>query len=99
VTTQDLINAGFECSAGILLWMNVIKLYKDKVLRGVAITPTLVFTLWGYWNLYYYPHLNQTLSFLAGILVTIANTTWVVLAIHYYKKGKNNAVRQSFPTC
>lgn len=79
----DLINALFESSAGLFLWNNVRLLYKHKKVRGVSVLSTTVFTLWGYWNLYYYPYLNQWLSFLGGILVVFANTTWVYLALRY----------------
>ena len=85
----DLINGCFEISAGILLWLNVRKLLKDKQLRGITILPTLVFGLWGFWNLYYYPYLKQMISFVGGISVVAANTTWVILAIYYYRKTPN----------
>lgn len=61
---------------------------KDKKIRGVSILSALVFGLWGWWNLYYYPFLEQILSFLGGIFVVTANTTWVVLALHYTLKEK-----------
>lgn len=87
---QDLVNGLFEGGAGILLWWNVVRIVKDKKLRGVSLVPTAVFTAWGFWNLYYYPHLGQILSFFAGISVVVANTTWVALAVYYkffYKKS------------
>ena len=95
MSVPDLINGLFEGSAGILLWWNVRRIWKDKKLRGVSLVPTAVFTAWGFWNLWYYPYLNQTLSFLAGILVVFANTTWVSLAVYYkffYKK--NTAIQR-----
>lgn len=82
----DLINALFESISGIALWNNVRILFRDKKIKGVSVLTTIFFTLWGYWNLFYYPHLNQILSFLGGLLVVSANTTWVILAIRYRKK-------------
>lgn len=69
-----------------MLWYNCLCLYKAKKVMGVSIISTVVFTLWGYWNLFYYPHLNQILSFCGGLLVVSANTTWVLMAV-YYNKG------------
>jgi len=83
---QDLINSLFELSAGFFLWNNVRVLYRDKKVRGISILSIGVFTIWGYWNLYYYPFLDQWLSFLGGMLVVFANTVWVYLAIHYARK-------------
>jgi len=84
----DLINGSFEFLAGFLLWNNVRMILRDKKIRGISIVPTLFFALWGFWNLYYYPHLGQILSFLGGIFVVIPNTIWVGLAIYFTLKNK-----------
>jgi len=86
MTWPDIANGFFESIAGFMLWFNSLKLYRDKKVLGVHIFPTFFFALWGYWNLFYYPHLNQWVSFFAGINVVLANTAWVVLAVHY--RGK-----------
>jgi hypothetical protein len=85
---QDLINATFEMCSGFLLLLNCRCLYKDKEVKGISIGAMGFFTLWGYWNLYYYPHLNQWASFAGGILIVIANTLWFILAL-LYRKNKN----------
>ena len=84
----DFINGFFEGIAGFMLWFNSLKLYKDKKVLGVHIFPTFFFALWGYWNLFYYPHLNQWISFTMGINVVLANTTWVILAIYYTRRSR-----------
>ncbi len=93
--TPDMINEGFELVVGILLWWNVRLIVRDKKLRGVSILPTSVFGLWGLWNLYYYPYLEQMLSFVRGIFVVVANTTWIFLALYYMiKEKKKGGVRE-----
>ncbi len=87
----DIINGCFELLGGILNFINVYRVYKDKKLSGVSLIPTLFFTLWGFWNLYYYPHLNQWWSFFGGLIIVIANLAWVALAI-YYTKIKGNHI-------
>ena len=84
---QDIVNGAFEASAGLFLFNNVRLLWKHKKISGVSVLSTAVFTAWGYWNLYYYPHLNQMMSFLGGIGVVAANTMWVILAIRYKNNG------------
>ena len=79
----DLINGLFEVVAGILLSINVRRLYRDKKLYGVSIIPTAFFVMWGYWNLYFYPTVGCMLSFFGGILVVAVNTVWVVQMIYY----------------
>jgi len=84
----DLINGAFELSGGILLTINCFKLHIDKEVRGVNIYTTAFFALWGYWNLYYYPSLNQWCSFVGTLLIVAANTVWVGMAIYYTRRQK-----------
>ena len=79
----DLINGLFECVGALVLTMNVRQLLKDKVLHGVHILPTVFYTGWGLWNLYYYPSLDQWFSFIGAIAIVTVNAVWVTLAIHY----------------
>lgn len=82
----DYFNALFEFGGSVFMMLNVIKLYQDKVLRGVRILPAIFFSLWGLWNLCYYPSLNQWWSFTAGLLVTVVNIAWVIMAVYYTKR-------------
>jgi len=84
----DLINGCFEMGAGLLQISNIYKLSKHKQVKGVSMYPFLLFTLWGIWNLYYYPALGQTLSFIGGIVIVVTNIIWISLAL-YYRKNQN----------
>lgn len=84
--TPDLVNGLFELCGGLLLWTNVRALHKAKRFEGVAIAPTAFFAAWGVWNLFYYPHLGQTLSFVGGLVVVSANIVWVAQMVYY--KGR-----------
>lgn len=83
----DIINGLFEGIGSILCWVNTITLYKSKKVSGVYWPTTLFFSLWGIWNLVYYPSLNQTWSFYGGVFLVSGNISWVVLAI-YYRRNK-----------
>ena len=85
-----MFNGIFELSASLFLWNNVRMLYKHKVVKGVSILSITVFTLWGFWNLYYYPWLSQWSSFIGGLGVVSANVTWVYLALRYKKRRESN---------
>lgn len=90
--SPDIGNALFEFFGGILIWLSVRKLHQDKQVKGVHWAPITFFCLWGYWNLFYYAHLDQWYSWAAGINVTFANTVWVGQMIYYAVKEKNEAV-------
>lgn len=42
---------------------------------------TAFFTAWGFWNLHYYPSLEQWFSFYAGIVLVLGNLCWVGLVV------------------
>jgi hypothetical protein len=83
----DCVNGLFESCGGLFVLMNIWRVVKDKTVRGVAIAPTAFFTLWGLWNLYYYPSLGQWVSFGGGIAVVSGNAVWVGLALKYSWRG------------
>jgi hypothetical protein len=82
---NDILNAIFELIGSLLAIMNIVKLIKDKAIRGVYWPIWAFYTAWGFWNLYYYPSVDCWYSFLAGIIMVIANLIWLILAVRYRK--------------
>lgn len=83
---EDNINGMYNFFGGIFLLFNCIKLHKDKKVRGVSLLVTLFFVSWSWWNIYY--SLNQFWSVIAGILIAITNTLWIIMATYYLRKEK-----------
>lgn len=79
----DVINGLFEFLGAILILLNVKALIDDKEIKGVHWGPTVFFTSWGFWNLIYYPALDQWLSFAGGVALVLVNTWWLGLVIYY----------------
>lgn len=86
----DVINGLFELLGSVFLWLNVIRLRRDKEAKGIDWRSVLFFFSWGVWNLHYYPSLGQWWSFCGGISIAIANAAWIVLLWWYAgrKSGK-----------
>ena len=87
---QDKINGRFELLGGLFIMLSCIKLYKDKKVRGVSPIAIGYFTAWGYWNIHYYPHLGQWVSFAGGLCVVLINTIWLGMMIYYIRKERND---------
>lgn len=85
--SPDMINGAFEALGSAVLYRNVLQLYRDKQVKGVHWMATGFFAAWGYWNLFYYPHLDQWYSFTGGVSIALANTVWLVQMIYYIRKG------------
>jgi hypothetical protein len=85
---NDVINSCFEFSGAIVIWINILKLYKDKEIKGILWQVWIFYTVWGIWNLYYYPALNQTFSFYAGVCLVVGNIIWCIQAFYYNVKNR-----------
>lgn len=79
----DAINGSFELVAGFMVLLHCWRTYQDKNVQGVSFVATAFFAIWGFWNLIYYPALDQWLSFAGGLLIVAANALWVGLMIYY----------------
>lgn len=80
---NDFVNGLFETTSGLFGLINIFRLVKDKELKGISWIPTFFFTIWGFWNVYYYPTLHQTFSFIGGIFISSVNIFWLILVFHY----------------
>ena len=88
MTYPDFINGSFETLSGFFVLLNCYRVIKDKQVKGVSIICIAFFTCWGFWNLYYYPHLEQWFSFFGGLFIVTANCLWVGLMIYYSGRNK-----------
>ncbi len=89
---MDATNAIFELIGALLIIINIRKVLEDGEVKGVSPIPVTFFTLWGFWNIFYYPYLGQWLSFIAGIIMFITNTIWVGLMLYYIREEQRNIV-------
>lgn len=85
---NDVGNGLFELVGAYFTWRNYIQLQRDRELKGVYWPMTAFFTAWGFWNLHYYPSLQQWFSFYAGIVLVLGNLAWVNLALKLKLKHK-----------
>ena len=81
--TPDFFNGCFEAFGALFVCKSIYALYKDKQVRGISKLTMLFFTLWGYWNIFYYSNLLQWFSFGAGICLALANSVWVAQMLYY----------------
>ena len=86
----DIINGLFEVSGGFFILKNVQQILRDRTVRGVHWLPTGFFWVWGCWNIYYYPYLDQWFSFYGGLWIVVVNFLWLVLMIQYWPGRKQN---------
>lgn len=84
----DLINGLFEFAGGLFICMNVAALYRDKTFKGVSLWPSAFFLGRSLWDLFYYPHLHQSISLAGDAFYVLCSTTWLALAIKYKRRTR-----------
>jgi len=78
----DGVNAFFELSAGAFKAKNCLALIKQKEFKGANFWGIVFFTSWGAWNMFYYYHLGQYLSWFGGFCIFFVNC-WYLWLIFY----------------
>jgi hypothetical protein len=89
IAWPDAVNGVYEFMGAPFILMSILKLHRDKRVRGVSWIHVAFFSSWGYWNLFYYPHLNQWCSFFGGVCLVLANTFWLGQIIYYIYRERN----------
>jgi hypothetical protein len=90
--SKDAINGCFELAAGFFVLNHCRVLYAHKLVRGVSLTSSGFFLIWGMWNMYYYPALNQPLSFYGGVFVVAANGFYLGMLFHFRRLEAMNFI-------
>ena len=88
ISWQDGLNGAFEVLGGFFILPSIFRLWRDKSVKGVSVIHIFYFSAWGYWNLYYYPHLNQWFSVTGAALLALINSFWALQMIYYIRKGR-----------
>lgn len=92
----DVINGLFESLGGLFILLSVIRLHREKRVRGVSPWHAAFFTAWGWWNLYYYPSLGQWWSFAGGVLIVMVNSIWLGQLVYYTRYPRLSRAEASF---
>lgn len=82
---QDSVNGMLELLGAVAVFGHCLRAFRDKCIRGASLWATAFFSLWGFWNLFYYPSLGQWASFTGGLALVLANCFWLALMVLYRK--------------
>jgi len=94
---MDALNSCFEFTGGLFVLLNCMRLYRDKQVRGISLTAVGFFTVWGFFNLVYYPSLSQWASALGAGGVAVANTVWLLQIMYYKRRERNERAARQMP--
>lgn len=81
--SPDLVNGLLELAGAGFVGVSVRQLYIDKTVAGVSWYTPAFFSTCGWWNLYYYPGLEQWWSLGGSVGLVVANGAWMTLLLYY----------------
>ncbi len=84
LSIYDQINSGFVLMAALFYVLNLLKLMKDKEIKGISKISIGFFSLWNVWTLFFFIKVSEywwTIG--AYIIVTILNIAYITLMIKY----------------
>lgn len=84
----DAVNGAFELIGGLFVMLSIRQVLRDKAVKGVSWWHPLFFSVWGFWNVFFYWWAGVWLSWAAGIWMTLLTTTWVSLLFYYSREGR-----------
>ena len=80
----DQINSGFVLMAALFYVLNLLKLMKDKEIKGISKISIGFFSLWNVWTLFFFIKVSEywwTIG--AYVVVAILNVAYITLMIKY----------------
>jgi hypothetical protein len=80
---SDLVNGLFELGGALAVWLSIREVRRDKAYAGLSPWQVLFFQVWGLWNIYFYPTLNQPWSTAGGLALATANTVYLYYLWRY----------------
>lgn len=84
----DVINGTFETLGCLAVGLSIRQLLRDRRVQGYHWGSLLYFTSWGYWNIYYYPALDQWVSAVGATATALANTIYLGMIIYFSRKRR-----------
>ncbi|MCX6159238.1 MAG: hypothetical protein NTY74_14755 [Ignavibacteriae bacterium] len=87
---EDFINTLFQFFGSAAAMSNILKIRKDKQVKGISVWASLFFSMWGLWSLYYYNASEHSINFYYFALLSLLNIIWLVMAFYYKLTKKTN---------
>jgi hypothetical protein len=79
----DAVNGFFELVSAFMVYLHIRVIKKDKEVKGMSIVPIVFFTVWGFWNIFFYPYNGLYLSAIAGAVLALVNSYYFYLIMKY----------------
>ena len=86
---MDKINSTFLFAASLFYVLNLVKLRKDKEVKGYNLGSIVFFTTWNCWNVvFYFVETNMFWTKVSSMFVAVLNIVYLTLLFKYRRQKK-----------
>lgn len=78
----------FFALCSVVGFSNVWKLYKDKMVCGVSLFPSVIYASTNAFEVAYFAYRHEWLTAGGAVLMCSGTTTWLVMALHYRRQSR-----------
>ena len=89
--TKDLINGILEMGGALITLLSVRQILRDRAMAGFHWGPTIFFTGWGVWNLYFYPSISMPLSTAGSAALVLVNAFYLHLMLRFWRGNQRKS--------
>ncbi len=83
---HDAIYASFTTVAALLVWAHIVKLARDKQVKGVHWAPVLFTWTWCCYGLVFYVAMELWWCSLANLVMFVSYTVWFTMIARYWRR-------------
>ena len=83
----DLMNSIFAGLSSLFILNHCRVLYREKSVSGLSIISVMFFSVYSYWHLLFFYHLDITFSLVSSVLTFLANVLYMIMLLHYKMKS------------
>jgi hypothetical protein len=87
----DLINGLLELGGALITLLSVRQILRDRVMMGFHWGPTIFFTGWGVWNLYFYPSIGMPISTAGAAALVLVNAVYLSLMLRFWNGNRRKS--------
>jgi hypothetical protein len=86
VIWPDMVNGLLELAGAAFIAPSIMRARRTRSTGGAHWVHPLFFAGWGFWNLFYYPSLEQPFSTVGAVFVLVANLFWLHYLWLYWRR-------------
>jgi hypothetical protein len=90
---SDWVNSLFCLGGAVFILFSILKVRRDKQIKGISWAHVIFFHAWGWWNLFFFAMIGEKFAFACAVVLVVTEAVWINELLHCsnYPRGDDNA--------